>query len=239
MTDGSRGIVTKLHLTWKCRRSKDVPLNSSMGKKICTNWHSSTLAEHLWRSSSGCKQSEVVGGVFQQWQQLQEGQAMFWMVMRVQSWIASSMHWKWWWQHWNTAEFVPGVFHRVTQVQGPGGSNRNRKNTYVSLLGPVELKWVWRWRFPGSHYYGWRDVASPPWARVQMGVRGLVTWIPNQRKCLRCSPQQAKQYALSFGIGKGWFFWISWNLEELSTLKAWTSIVRLEKKENNLSLATR
>jgi len=34
-----------------------------------THWHSLTLAEYLWRPSSGSWHSEAVGGGFQQWQQ--------------------------------------------------------------------------------------------------------------------------------------------------------------------------
>ena len=33
---------------------------------------------------------------------------------------ASSVHWNWWWQHWNIAEFAPGRFYEC--------SHRNRKN---------------------------------------------------------------------------------------------------------------
>ena len=47
------------------------------------HWHSSMLAECLGRPNSGCEHSEVVGGVFQQWQQQHERQAMFQMVMQV------------------------------------------------------------------------------------------------------------------------------------------------------------
>ena len=35
-------------------------------KKRDIHWHSSMLAEHLWRSNRGCEHSEAVGGVFQQ-----------------------------------------------------------------------------------------------------------------------------------------------------------------------------
>ena len=34
-------------------------------------WYSSTLAEHLWRPTTGCELSEAVGDAFQQWQQWQ------------------------------------------------------------------------------------------------------------------------------------------------------------------------
>ena len=42
-----------------------------------THWHSSTFAEHFWRINSTCEHCEVVGGVFQQWQQQYEAQAMY------------------------------------------------------------------------------------------------------------------------------------------------------------------
>ena len=41
----------------------------------CTHWHLSMLAEHLWRSNSGCEHREV-GGEFQQWQQQYERHAL-------------------------------------------------------------------------------------------------------------------------------------------------------------------
>ena len=37
--------------------------------KNCPYWHSLTLGECLWRWNNGCKNSEVAGGAFQQWQQ--------------------------------------------------------------------------------------------------------------------------------------------------------------------------
>ena len=46
------------------------------------------------------------------------------------------------------------------------------------------------------------------------------TWIPHQRKSSRRYPQRVKWCALSFGIGKGWSFWISLNPEKPSTLTA-------------------
>ena len=41
------------------------------------HWHSLVLVEHLWGPNSGCEHREVVGGVFQQWQQRYERWAMF------------------------------------------------------------------------------------------------------------------------------------------------------------------
>ena len=45
-------------------------------------------------------------------------------------------------------------------------------------------------------------------------------WIPHRRKCPRCCPQLVKWCALSFGIGKGWSFWISLNPDKPSILTA-------------------
>jgi len=45
-------------------------------------------------------------------------------------------------------------------------------------------------------------------------------WIPHQRKSSRHSPQWVKWCALSFGVGKGWSFWIYQNLDKPSTLTA-------------------
>lgn len=39
----------------------------------------------------------------------------------VWGWILASLCWKWWWQHWNIAKFVPGGSRE--------GSQRSRKNT--------------------------------------------------------------------------------------------------------------
>jgi hypothetical protein len=50
-------------------------------RKNCTCWHSSTLAERLWRPKSGCERSEAVGGAFQQWWQWCERQATFQMAL--------------------------------------------------------------------------------------------------------------------------------------------------------------
>jgi len=41
------------------------------------------LAEHLRRPNTQCELSEVVGGVFQQWQQQHERQATFWTAMQI------------------------------------------------------------------------------------------------------------------------------------------------------------
>jgi len=65
-----RGSLTKWNLTWKCHWILLCGKNGS-------HWHSLTFAEHLWSPNSGCENSEVVGGAFQQWQQQCERQATF------------------------------------------------------------------------------------------------------------------------------------------------------------------
>ena len=81
VADGSRGAAwLKDVLTWKCVWSQGMKFFHAEKMAKCgteflhveksgTHWHSSVLAEHLWWPNSGCEQSEVVGGVFQQWWQ--------------------------------------------------------------------------------------------------------------------------------------------------------------------------
>ena len=45
-------------------------------------------------------------------------------------------------------------------------------------------------------------------------------WIPHWRTSSRWGPQWLKWYTLYFGIGNVWSFWISINLDKLSTLAA-------------------
>lgn len=68
-----RGTLTKWYLTWKCICSKVWdPIPPS--RIIFTQWHSSTLGEHLWRPNCGCKHSEAMGDSFQYLQQQHERQ---------------------------------------------------------------------------------------------------------------------------------------------------------------------
>ena len=96
----------------------------------------------------------------------------------VQSWISASMHWKWRWQHWCIAKFVPGGSHEC--------SHRSKENTICKF---VRLYWTNKRPFPGSHYYWWWDMTSPLWAGVKTTVHRVVTWTTHQRKSSRCSPQ--------------------------------------------------
>ena len=65
-----RGSLTKWSLAWKSRWRKACHWVPPCGKNG-THWHSSVLAECLWRSNSGCQHREAVGGEFQQWWQWQ------------------------------------------------------------------------------------------------------------------------------------------------------------------------
>ena len=80
--------------------------------------------------------------------------------------------------------------------------------------------WGWECQFSQSRLYLLQDVVSSVWATVKMAVHRVVMWILHRRKSSRHSPQQVKWRALSFGIGKGWSFWISWNLVKTSALTA-------------------
>jgi len=170
-----------------------------------------------------------VGGAFQPWRQRRERQATFRTAMHschhetksvsisssawigglrlgncVRSWISAAMRWKRWWQRWNMAKFAPGGSHEC--------SHRNIKNTVCKFVrnywSNTRLKVTVSW------------IASSPVTR-----RGVTTtsrsqngrpwsgdmWIPHRRKSSRRCPQRVKWCAMSFGIGKGWSFWISFN----------------------------
>lgn len=68
------------------------------------------------------------------------------------------------------------------------------------------------------HNFWWLDLVSPPLARGETSPWNGEMWIPHRRTSSRCSLQQVKWCALTFGIGKGWSFWISWNEDKSSIL---------------------
>ena len=68
-------------------------------EKNDTHWHSSALAECLWRPSSVREHSEEVGGAFQQRWEQPERQAMFHMAMQLAQVFMNGMsavvsHWQ-------------------------------------------------------------------------------------------------------------------------------------------------
>ena len=67
VTNDSRGSLCQNSIWHRSAYEAKMSLNSSMQKKSDTHWHSSTVAEHLWRPNIGCEHSEAVGGVVQQW----------------------------------------------------------------------------------------------------------------------------------------------------------------------------
>ena len=71
VTDGSRGAVWQNGIWYGSAYEADVCHWISPCGRNGTHWHSLTLAECFWRSNSGYECSEMVGGVFQQWQQWQ------------------------------------------------------------------------------------------------------------------------------------------------------------------------
>ena len=70
------------HLSWSAYEMK-VWVGVPPCRKNGTHWHSSILAEHLWRPNSAREHSEAVGDVFQPWWQGCERQAIFWTAMQI------------------------------------------------------------------------------------------------------------------------------------------------------------
>ena len=68
VTDGSKVAVWENDIWHGNVWSQSMSPNSS-GWKNGTHWNSLTFAEHLWRPTSECERSEMVGYVFQQWWQ--------------------------------------------------------------------------------------------------------------------------------------------------------------------------
>jgi len=136
-----------------------------------------------------------------------------WLGNCVRSSILASACWKQWWQCWNIAKYAPDGSHKC--------SHRNIKNTV--------------WKFVRTYWTKTRLKVTVSWITSSPVMRHGVTtmsrsqnsspwsgdmWIPHQRKSSRPCCQRIKWCALSFGIGKGWSFWISLNLDKPSTLTA-------------------
>ena len=133
-----------------------------------------------------------------------------WLGNCVQSWISASMPWKWWWQCWNIAKFAPGGSHKC--------SHRNTACKFVRTYRTntrLKVKVSWIVLSPVTR----RGVTTTSQSQNGSPWSGEM-WIPHQRKSSRCCPQWVNWCALSFGIGKGWSFWISFNPDKPSTLIA-------------------
>jgi len=75
-------------------------------KKNGTHWHSMSLGECLWRSTSGCENSGAVGGAFQQWWQWQwvvhlHWSRFFWVRHTSSCSLLAKTHSSWRWLHWS------------------------------------------------------------------------------------------------------------------------------------------
>ena len=219
VTDGSRGAVWQNGIWHRSECEAKVchwiPPCSNNG----THWHSLTLAEHLWRPNSGCEHTEVVGGVFQQWRQRHERQAIFWRAVHSYNtmkgrtswssaqvsglwqgycmwcWILASVCWKQWCQYY-IMKFLPGRSHEC--------SPRNRKNTickffntyWTNMSLKVTVSWI-------ASLLAMRcDVTTTTQSQNCRPWRGNM-WIPHQRKSSVRSSQLLKWYVLSFGNRKG------------------------------------
>ena len=94
----------------------------------CGGWHVSAVATATWKTShvldshaqlSHHEMKSVSISSSVQIDGLQLGNCVW-------SWISASVHWKWWWQHWNIAKFAPGGSHEC--------SHRNVKNTLCKFV---------------------------------------------------------------------------------------------------------
>ena len=129
----------------------------------------------------------------------------------VQSWMLTSVHWKWWWQCWNIAKIVPGGSREC--------SHRSRKNTVCQFVRTSWPNMREKVTISRTYHCQWWDMMIPAlWAGIETAVLGVAAWIPHQRKGSRCSSLQVKWCALSSGVWKGWSFWISWNPDKPATL---------------------
>ena len=71
VTNGSRGAVWQNGIWHGSAYEANVCNLIPPCRKNGSYWHSPMLAECFLRPNSGCEQNEVVGGMFQQWQQQQ------------------------------------------------------------------------------------------------------------------------------------------------------------------------
>ena len=153
----AEGQSYKMASDVEVQMNKGVSLNTFMRtKKKGSHWHSSTLAERLWRPNSGCEHSEAVGGVFQQWWQWHERQATLQTAMHschTMKWRASQSA-----RPCESADYDQATLHgaeyqlkcigndgadvgiskNLRQV-GPTDSHTWAERTpYISLSGPTE-----------------------------------------------------------------------------------------------------
>ena len=139
-----------------------IPLHRNNGNPC----YSLKLAECLWKSSSGCEHSKVVGGAFQQWQQRCERQATFWMAIHsshITKWKASHqlIHMNCWI---TTRELCMNLNIGFSALEMMVAILKNslckvvlqmlaetERAPYVNLSGPIELIWGSMLQFPVSY----------------------------------------------------------------------------------------
>lgn len=149
------------------------------------------------------------------------------------------MHWKWWWQHWNITEFVPGGCHEY--------AHKNRKNSvhkFIRIYWPNMMLKV-SFSLITALLVMIHGITTPSQSQNGSSCGGDM-WIPwLKKKKINMQPSGVKRCALCFGREKRLFFSISWNLDEPLTLdchimvqtklKNWTSRVRPENMTTFLS----
>ena len=109
-----------------------------------------------------------------------------------------------------------GISQSLHQV-GPINAHTGTETTLCICLSeptePTRLKVTVSWIISLL----WWNMVSPLWARVKTAVHGVATCkLPIEEK-VQDSPQGIRWCAVSFGIGKRWSSWVSWNPDKLST----------------------
>lgn len=139
-TNGSRGVVWQNGVVWKCRWSKGVSLNPSLWKALHPltfidafwmfmdtkrwawaqwggEWCVSTVAAVMWKTSHvlnglahlSHREMKSISIRSSTWfGELQPGSCVW-------SWVLAPMHWRQWWQCWNSTKFWQ-VGPRITQT---------------------------------------------------------------------------------------------------------------------------
>ena len=65
-----------------------------------------------------------------------------WPGNSVWCWISDSVHWKFWWQRWNTAKFVPGGCHECSHWNRKNTVCKSVRNYWTDMNLKVTVSWT-------------------------------------------------------------------------------------------------
>ena len=217
-------------------------------RKNATHWHSSTLAEILWKPNSRCKHNEVVQGAqfwtamlschTTKWRTSPSAHLCMWI---CRSWLQTMLFMcTYWLQCIGNDGGNVGISQSLHQVGLMNAHRGRERSPYASLSRPTELIQGWRWQFPGSHHYWWREVLSLLWASAKLAVHGVATLNSPSKKEFKMQPSADKVMCTIFWDRKGVILLNFLELTQivnsdhytmmLTKLNAQTSRIRLEKK---------